>query len=112
MKVAIPTANGMLTAHFGHCQAFTIFEVDCEKSKILNTSELIPPPHEPGVLPRVLGENGIDVVIAGGMGSRAQQLFAERGITVIPGAPSLPAREVLERYLANTLETGDNACDH
>ncbi|HNX59737.1 MAG TPA: iron-sulfur cluster carrier protein MrpORP, partial [Spirochaetota bacterium] len=76
MKVAIPTANGRLNSHFGHCDNLIIFEVDEKSKTILSKSDLTPPPHEPGLLPRWLGERGINLVIAGGMGGRAQSLFA------------------------------------
>ena len=68
MKFAIPLAEGKLTAHFGHCQEFALIEV--ENNEIKNKETLIPPPHEPGVLPRWLHEMGTDVIIAGGMGGR------------------------------------------
>ena len=66
MKLAIPLANGKLTAHFGHCQEFALIEV--AENEITNKQILIPPPHEPGVLPSWLHELGADVIIAGSMG--------------------------------------------
>lgn len=65
MKFAIPLAEGKLTAHFGHCQEFAIIEV--ENNQIKNKEILIPPPHEPGVLPRWLHEKDANVIIAGGI---------------------------------------------
>lgn len=112
MKVAIPTANGKLNSHFGHCDNFIIFEVDEKSKKILSKSDLTPPPHEPGLLPRWLGERGINLVIAGGMGGRAQTLFAEQGIKVVTGAPADDAQKLVEAYFGGTLVTGDNTCDH
>ncbi|MGD9269322.1 MAG: NifB/NifX family molybdenum-iron cluster-binding protein, partial [Desulfobacterales bacterium] len=87
MKFAIPLANGKLTAHFGHCQEFALVEV--EDNQILKKETLVPPPHEPGVLPSWLHQLGTNVVIAGGMGQRAVSLFDEKGIKVITGAPTL-----------------------
>lgn len=112
MKIAIPTANGVLNLHFGHCQAFTLVEVDPQSKKIVHTSEVPAPKHEPGVLPRFLGELGVDVIIAGGMGMQAQNLFDGQGITVIIGAPSKAPDELVADYLAGTLVSGDNVCDH
>ena len=80
MKIAIPVAEGRLAMHFGHCQEFRIIEVDTTTNKILGGSSEVPPPHEPGVLPKWLHEKGVNVIIAGGMGNRAQGLFAENGI--------------------------------
>ena len=77
MKIAIPTAGGRLALHFGHCEQFALVEVDSESGAIVHTETLQAPPHEPGALPRYLHENGADVIIAGGMGRRAQMLFRQ-----------------------------------
>ncbi|MGD8271180.1 MAG: NifB/NifX family molybdenum-iron cluster-binding protein [Desulfobacterales bacterium] len=110
MKFAIPLANGKLTAHFGHCQEFAIVEV--EDNQILKKETLVPPPHEPGVLPSWLHQLGTNVVIAGGMGQRAVSLFDEKGIKVVTGAPTLEPEELVNSYLNQTLQTGANVCDH
>lgn len=110
MKFAIPLAEGKLTGHFGHCQEFAL--VDVEDNKIKNTEKMVPPPHEPGVLPRWLHEQGTNVIIAGGMGARALDLFAQNGIKVLTGAPSLAPEELVHQYLDNSLHTGANVCDH
>ena len=110
MKFAIPCAEGKLTAHFGHCQEFAL--VDVEDNQIKNKEMLVPPPHEPGVLPKWLHEQGADVIIAGGMGARAADLFAQNGIKVITGAPVMDPEGLIKQYLDNTLETGSNLCDH
>ncbi len=111
MKIAIPTANGELCMHFGHCEQFAIVEVDDNKA-LSGTSYLTPPPHEPGVLPRWLREQGANVIIAGGMGQRAQMLFSQNGIDVVVGAPCDTPEDIAAAYLAGTLEAGTNACDH
>jgi ATP-binding protein involved in chromosome partitioning len=111
-KIAIPVVEGRLSAHFGHCAEFAIFDVDLETQKIIGQETLPAPPHEPGLLPRWLGEKGVNVIIAGGMGARAQDLFAEQGIAVSTGASGdLPDKIVLS-YMNNTLELGNNTCDH
>ena len=110
MKIAIPVAEGRLTAHFGHAAEFAIVHV--ENQEIKKKELLPPPPHEPGVLPRWLHELGVDVIIAGGMGQRALALFGENGIKVIPGAPSLTPEKLVHQYLSNTLVAGENVCDH
>jgi predicted Fe-Mo cluster-binding NifX family protein len=46
------------------------------------------------------------------MGSRAQGLFAARGIRVVTGASADSPERVVQAYLDGTLVTGDNACDH
>ena len=110
MKFAIPLAEGKLTAHFGHCQEFAL--VDVEDNEIKNKETIVPPPHEPGVLPKSLHDLGTTVIIAGGMGGRALDLFAQNDIKVIVGAPSLTPEELVRQYLDNKLEAGANVCDH
>ncbi len=112
MKIAIPLANGLLAMHFGHCQLFALVEVDDETKQIVQTSELTPPPHEPGVLPRWLHEQGANVIIAGGMGNRAQDLFAQNGIQVVIGAPVDTPETLATQYLEGKLVSGTNLCDH
>ena len=112
MKIAIPLANGKLSMHFGHCEKFALLEVDPEFKRILNREDLIAPPHEPGMLPPWLADKGANVIIAGGMGQRAQALFAQEGIQVIVGAAAEPPAKIAAAYLAGTLQSGANLCDH
>ncbi|MGW8256800.1 MAG: NifB/NifX family molybdenum-iron cluster-binding protein [Thermoguttaceae bacterium] len=112
MKIAIPMAEGRLCMHFGHCQQFAMVDVDEITGKPTNTALLTPPAHEPGVLPRWLHEQGATVVIAGGMGHRAQQLFANNGVKVLVGAPADTSENLVKAYLSGTLVSGQNLCDH
>ncbi len=112
MKIAIPTAEGKLCMHFGHCDTFAFLEVDTDAKKILSKEMLQPPPHEPGVLPRWLNEQGANLVVAGGMGARAQGFFQEFGIDVMVGAPSDEPENVVSALLDGTLQLGKNICDH
>ena len=110
MKIAIPLADGKLTAHFGHCHEFALIEV--ENDEISKKEMHEPPPHEPGVLPAWLHTLGTDVIIAGGMGGKALDLFKQNNIKVVIGAPNLEPEELVKMYLDNTLVTGANVCDH
>lgn len=110
MRFAVPTNDRKLCAHFGHCAEFAIFDV--ENDKIVAESYITPPPHEPGLLPGWLHERGINRIVAGGMGQRAQQLFAEKEVKVTTGAMGECPREIVENYLKGTLTTGANTCDH
>jgi ATP-binding protein involved in chromosome partitioning len=112
MKIAIPTNSGRLSSHFGHCEKFALVDVDAEQRVVLGVEYAEPPAHEPGALPKWLSEQGVQLVIAGGMGSRAQQLFQQFGIESIVGAPDGEARELAEDYLNGRLQLGGNACDH
>lgn len=112
MTIAVPMAEGKLTQHFGHCEKFALVSIDPESQTISNKEELIPPPHEPGVLPEWLAGKGAQVIIAGGMGSRAQSLFTENGITVVIGAPVETPEVLALSYINGTLHSGENVCDH
>lgn len=112
MRIAIPLNEGKLCQHFGHCQTFAVIDADADSRKITHREDLTPPPHEPGVLPKWLNEVGVNVIIAGGMGQRAQQLFVQNNIQVVIGAQSGTPEELISAYLQNTLVTGDNICDH
>jgi len=112
MKIAIPLVQGRLSLHFGHCEQFAIIDVDSDTNNIENHELASPPAHEPGVLPRWLSGMGVNVIIAGGMGQRAQQLFAQNNIKVVIGASVQSSEELVTAFLKNTLVTGDNICDH
>lgn len=112
VKVAIPTAQGKLCMHFGHCERFVIVDVDNETKTIGGKEEATPPPHEPGVLPKWLHEKGVNVIIAGGMGMRAQQFFTQYGIEVVVGAPAEQPQTIVLDWLNGRLVTGGNVCDH
>jgi predicted Fe-Mo cluster-binding NifX family protein len=112
LRIAIPLAQGRLSMHFGHCEEFALIDVD-EGTKTITRQERVPAPeHQPGLLPQWLHEQGAAVIVAGGMGSRAQSLFAENGIRVIVGAPSDEPARIIASYLDGTLATGANICDH
>ena len=112
MKIAIPVTEGKLCMHFGHCEAFALLEVDTGAKTITSQQMLTPPAHEPGVLPRWLHEQGAQVIIAGGMGQRAQTLFADNGIQVVVGASGQAPEAIALAYLNGALTTGANLCDH
>ena len=107
---AIPTENGKLCAHFGRCEKFAI--VETEDQKIIKEEFVTPPVHQPGVYPQFLAQQGVSVIISGGMGQKAQQLFAQNNIEVYMGINADSPQKLVEQYLNNQLESGDNLCDH
>jgi Mrp family chromosome partitioning ATPase/predicted Fe-Mo cluster-binding NifX family protein len=115
-RIAVPVTGGKLSAHFGHCEEFAIFSAKeapggtAPKAEAVEVLEA--PPHEPGLLPAWLNERGVNMVIAGGMGSRAQDLFCQAGIEVVVGAASVDPKEIVQSYLDGTLVAGQNVCDH
>lgn len=112
MKYAIPMTGGKVSAHFGHCEQFALIDVDEATKQIIKKEFISSPGHEPGLLPRWLAEMGVNLIIAGGMGTRAQNLFQQNNISVIIGVmESNPEKAVLS-HLDGRLATGDNICDH
>lgn len=111
MKIAIPCAEGVLCMHFGHCENFAFVEVD-ENKNITGVELVNPPQHAPGVYPQWVKEQGADMVIAGGMGGRAQAMFEQQGVRVFPGAAAETPEKIVKAWLENTLQLGANACDH
>lgn len=112
IRFAVPTSDGLLCPHFGHCQEFTLVDVDAASKRVLSLTTVPAPEHEPGLLPAWLADKGAGFIIAGGMGSRAQQLFAEQGVSVITGASPAEPEIVVRQFLEGTLVTGENVCDH
>jgi predicted Fe-Mo cluster-binding NifX family protein len=109
MKVAISTDGGSVSAHFGRCPSYTLVEI--QDGKVVGRQEIPNPGHSPGFLPQFLSEKGVDAIIAGGMGPRAQGLFAEKNIETIIGVEGR-VDEVVGRYIEGTLERGRDLCDH
>jgi predicted Fe-Mo cluster-binding NifX family protein len=109
MKIAIATDNGYVSAHFGRCPAYILVEI--EGGKVLRHSEIPNPGHQPGFLPVFLSQMGVNAIIAGGMGPRAQGLFAEKNIRTITGVQGR-IEDVVERFLREELISGPDLCDH
>lgn len=111
-RYAVPVAHGVLYPHFGHCEQFALVDVDSEQQIITETQMKTPPPHEPGVLPRWLKEQNVQIILAGGMGNRAQSLFVQNGIQVVTGAMNGKPEDLVISHLKGELVTGQNVCDH
>lgn len=107
---AIPLENGLLCAHFGHCQQFAVIEV--QDKQIVSFKEIVPPEHQPGLYPKWVAGFGTTDVIAGGMGQHAVNLFNEQKINVFVGAPIKNPKELVEDFLNETLSLNANYCDH
>lgn len=107
MKIAVASENQKVCEHFGHCESFLIADTD---GNLIVNSEYIPNPgHKPGFLPNFLNDMGVKVVIAGGIGGGAIDIFDEKGIDVISGARG-DAKEAVAAYLAGTLVSSGSVC--
>ena len=112
MRYAIPVSSGMVSTHFGHCEKFALIDADEGQKEILRKEFVASPGHQPGVLPEWLANQGVSVVIASGMGSRAQNLFRQNRIKVVIGTLESDPEKAVLSYLDGRLDTGDNICDH
>jgi ATP-binding protein involved in chromosome partitioning len=112
MKYAVPIADGKISDHFGHCSNFALYDIDEATATIIKKEIETAPEHQPGVLPQWLSSKGVSVVIARGMGSRAQAIFDENDIKVIIGATTDNPEEAIKDYLNGTLQSSNNICDH
>ena len=107
MKIAVASTGAMTTEHFGHCENFNLFDAE---NGVITKHESIPNPgHKPGFLPNYLGDLGVNVVISGGMGQGAIDIFNMRNIEVIIGATG-SAEDCAKRYLAGELQSTGSIC--
>ncbi|MGV8905597.1 MAG: iron-sulfur cluster carrier protein MrpORP [Acetobacterium sp.] len=107
MKIAVASDNGLVSGHFGHCESFVIF--DAEDNKITKTESVPNPGHKPGFLPVFLNDRGVNVIISGGMGGGAVDIFNEKNIEVITGA-SGKAADLANSYLMGELKSTGSVC--
>ena len=109
MRVAIAQDTNEVAAHFGRCPHYTL--VDIADGRVIEKNVIDNPGHEPGFLPGFLSTQGVNCIIAGGMGPRAVTLFRTEGIEVIVGV-SGSVDQTITDYLAGELAVGDSRCEH
>lgn len=110
MRIAVASEGKNVTEHFGHCVNFMIFDAE---NQVITKEESIPNPgHKPGFLPNFLADRGVNVIISGGMGGGAIDIFNERNVKVVTGAAG-DARAVVQAYLdGNLVSTGAVCHEH
>jgi len=109
MRVAVSTEAGEVAQHFGRCSHYTIANIG--DGKVLSTQIIANPGHEPGFLPEYLARKGVECIIAGGMGSKAEGLFEAKNIRIVLGVTG-KVDSVLERFAQGKLEGSDSLCEH
>lgn len=109
-KIALPTRNGAVDDHFGHCEYFTIFTLDAERR--IADCQTLPAAEGCGcksdIAPR-LHAMGVTVMLAGNMGDGARNVLQRNAITVVRGCHG-PVGEVAEAYLAGKIADSGDAC--
>lgn len=106
-KIAVASENETVTAHFGYCINFNIYET--ENAEIVKSESVANPGHKPGFLPNYLNDLGVNVIISGGMGGAAVDIFNSKNIEVIVGA-SGNAKAAAEAYLKGELKSTGSVC--
>jgi predicted Fe-Mo cluster-binding NifX family protein len=109
MKIAVACNGNQIWGHFGHCENFNIYDTSDNR---IETEKSVPNPgHKPGFLPNFLADMGVEVIIAGGMGGGAVEIFNERHIEVIVGAEG-DSKTAVEAYLRGELHSTGAVCHH
>lgn len=107
MKIAISTDGDLVSAHFGRCPHYTIVEI--KNSAVKNKELVANPGHEPGKIPEFLNSQGVNIIVAGGMGPRAVGFFQEYNIEVVVGKSGL-VETVIQEYIDGKLVSGQSTC--
>lgn len=110
MKIAVTYENGMVFQHFGHTKQFKIYEII--DSSVVSFSILDTNGSGHGALAGLLKENGIDVLICGGIGGGAQNALTQAGIKFFGGVQG-SADQAVVAYVCGKLDYNPDAkCDH
>ncbi|WP_372771871.1 NifB/NifX family molybdenum-iron cluster-binding protein [Mangrovibacterium sp.] len=118
MKIAIPTKDNQVDDHFGHCEYFTVYELN-EKKEIVNESQLTTS-KECGCksnLAHELAAEKVNVMLASGIGEGAIRKLKENNIEVIAGF-KCSVKEAMNKYIRQdyfsnfTICTDHHECSH
>ena len=112
MKIAVPTRNDIVDEHFGHCEYYTIFTINEDKS--IASSEVLPAPQGCGCksnITEILQQKGVTMLLAGNMGTGALNVLNRFGISVIRGC-SGDINDVVEAYLKGEIVDSQESCSH
>lgn len=109
MKIAVTYDNGNVFQHFGKTENFKVYEV--EDNKVVSSEVMSSNGSGHGALAGLLAEQGIEVLICGGIGGGAQAALEEAGIELCAGAQG-DTDQVVEAYLNGELVSTGVNCDH
>ena len=110
MKIAVTYDNGQVFQHFGHTEQFKIYEV--ENGQVVSAEVVDTNGQGHGALGGFLAEQGVDVLICGGIGGGARNALAAAGIQLFGGACGDADAQVAS-FLAGSLNYDpDVMCSH
>jgi predicted Fe-Mo cluster-binding NifX family protein len=117
-RIAIPSVgkgglDGQRSGHFGHCDVFTL--IDVEEGKIKQVTTIQNHSHVQGgcmVPVNLLAENKVNALIVGGIGMRPLMGFRQAGIDVYHDDSRYDIRPVVEALVAGKLAmiSDDQVC--
>ncbi|MFQ8696152.1 MAG: NifB/NifX family molybdenum-iron cluster-binding protein [Alitiscatomonas sp.] len=110
MKIAVAAMGNTVAGHFGHCENFIFF--DTADGAITAVNSVPNPGHRPGFLPNFLADHGAQVIISGGMGGGAVDIFNERGVEVIVGVQGDATAAVESDLKGELVSTGSICHEH
>ncbi len=105
MKIAVASSKEMVSEHFGHCEDLNFFEI--MDGKVVDEKMLANPNHDCKSLPQFLKDNGMEVLITGGIGKGAMDRCLAQGIEVISGAKGEAKNAAIEFSNGNLKSTGE-----
>ena len=109
MKIAVTYDNGEIFQHFGKTESFKVYEV--EDNKVVSSEVIGSNGTGHGALASLLAEQGVNVLICGGIGGGAQTALTEAGIELCAGAQG-NTDQAVESYLKGELVSSGANCDH
>ena len=110
MKIAVTYDNGEIFQHFGKTESFKVYEV--EDNQVVSSEVIGSNGTGHGALAGLLSEQGVDVLICGGIGGGAQMALAAAGIKLYGGV-SGSADAAVEALLAGNLDYNPAVkCNH
>ena len=111
-KIALPSREGKVDGHFGHCEYYTVFTIS-DENKVVE-KETLESPQGCGCksnIATVLQEKGVTKMIVGNIGNGAINVLNNAGIDVIRGCNG-PVEEIIESWLKGEISDQDIVCDH
>lgn len=110
MRIAVTYENGEIFQHFGHTEAFKVYDV--EDGKVVSSQVVSTNGSGHGALAEVLHTLHADALICGGIGGGAQNTLASVGIQLFGGV-SGSADAAVEALIAGNLTFNPNVmCNH
>lgn len=113
MKIAIPTKNGLVDEHFGHCDYYTIYTIDDNKN--VTKEDTYQAPQGCGCKSNVANElfdMGVELLLAGNIGNGAVNKIGAAGIAVVKGCEGSVSTLIIDYLKGNVKDKGDICHEH